>query len=1168
MLWIWGDAIEKNLSRLGISRQALPEERLVLERVCGKEALQKKLLRRLEGNHLSGMERNRLVRLCRRHSRALFTSRSLTLLWAPLLTSCQRLQAWSHEVAWEVVGGVQMVRGSNGVPFCPASDGGPQSKFDALFDTREAFDGLRYSFLMALYADLMSLGSILRTSALPVVEQEYMEVIWEEYVCPAAMFTLQVGPGSDFAESVWQSWRDAVCSEDQQYYLSVEELMLVCELARKDVVIFRQDHASQSCVYAGSVCGFTACPPVQVKLSCAGNSRGRGHFERLAFTTDCEFATPACSGLNQHSVGSREVSCSQAGMSLRSGRAARSNLPQGVPTLCQDVGSAMQEPVRRRLRRKTTAGEGKPSLHQASGVSELAAGQGVERSDADGAPEEWRGYYKLGCGQLGETEHPCKALEEALRVLSQHLRSEPTLPAHLECLSQSMAHARATDCAVQLPCKHCAFSGCAWTGLDDDSLQAHLSAAHDDLLRPVAALLVSDVLDNAGAVWASYAAAVAEVNRRGAPVVCPSIDRRCLYEYAGAFQGENTVALICFSCARRFPWCRSLRGCNIDWIHPFQQVPGESSKFVFCGMSAAETAEIYGLDQFLRAYGQCDTADINLKERMDEFKDWRLELPFPSGCLSVVCCPEDKICDVGSCSPTMCCTQCRIPACRECMTGLRSDACCEFTMPAMALANDLMIYYAPAELYDRKVSVLEMICASPCITSMLCFSLEKKYRGQHRAFDEKVHMNRHRMGARGNATSFPLPLEDILRQFSQPSSPLSASNVVALPWTGPELANFVSVLLKTSAEGDTAESLGRFIHQAIVRRDVVVELIVNAHSRKHPAYRGLDLAAVRCKAQSLPLCGVPEEIMQLMPHDDRLEKIVVQKAATPSPGRGTVEDAAAHLAHAKPNGVVLEKSSYDEADVNAQRLEALRAFRESMQAESDDGDGEWDEKLNEEPESDEPMSAQVPDGGGSSHVIVTGNKMLDQFEPWYFGVAFAFVFKYCTGMPDWPEFMKKRRYRRHAQAPWVDFDMWVRIMGRRVEAQLARDWNFGFVSWNLLFRSTLNLSRSLFCHSSRDRHGVHEPISAESLGQGAIELCKSLWGKYTDLDGRVREVRGDITKLRFVPGLSWAAKQLLQNMEHVSRRVPGTQETRSLMRFQTQAMRIFYGTAIFCNFLS
>ena len=46
------------------------------------------------------------------------------------------------------------------------------------------------------------------------------------------------------------------------------------------------------------------------------------------------------------------------------------------------------------------------------------------------------------------------------------------------------------------------------------------------------------------------------------------------------------------------------------------------------------------------------------------------------------------------------------------------------------------------------------------------------------------------------------------------------------------------------------------------------------------------------------------------------------------------------------------------------------------------------------------------------YITNIGNDMLKQFEPWYFGVAFAFCFKYCTGMPDITMFGKTRRGRR------------------------------------------------------------------------------------------------------------------------------------------------------------
>ena len=57
-----------------------------------------------------------------------------------------------------------------------------------------------------------------------------------------------------------------------------------------------------------------------------------------------------------------------------------------------------------------------------------------------------------------------------------------------------------------------------------------------------------------------------------------------------------------------------------------------------------------------------------------------------------------------------------------------------------------------------------------------------------------------------------------------------------------------------------------------------------------------------------------------------------------------------------------------------------------------------------------------------------------------------------------------------------------------------------------------------------------------------------------------------MTKVRYFPGISAAAKRLLQNVEHTSRRKAGTQETRRLMRFDTHANRVRYGVPIFVTF--
>ena len=92
---------------------------------------------------------------------------------------------------------------------------------------------------------------------------------------------------------------------------------------------------------------------------------------------------------------------------------------------------------------------------------------------------------------------------------------------------------------------------------------------------------------------------------------------------------------------------------------------------------------------------------------------------------------------------------------------------------------------------------MEIICASPCITSMICFSLEVKYGNM---YNTQHLMQRHRVGARGNATTFPLPWEMLLRELQNIDTVDAASSSVQLPRTGKELQHVVQILLKTNDE--------------------------------------------------------------------------------------------------------------------------------------------------------------------------------------------------------------------------------------------------------------------------------------------------------------------------------------------------------------------------------
>ena len=62
--------------------------------------------------------------------------------------------------------------------------------------------------------------------------------------------------------------------------------------------------------------------------------------------------------------------------------------------------------------------------------------------------------------------------------------------------------------------------------------------------------------------------------------------------------------------------------------------------------------------------------------------------------------------------------------------------------------------------------------------------------------DEFVHGNEHRMAARGNATSFPLPWQDVSKQLTDGEQMEELGRSASLPRTGQELIHVVSIVVK------------------------------------------------------------------------------------------------------------------------------------------------------------------------------------------------------------------------------------------------------------------------------------------------------------------------------------------------------------------------------------
>ncbi|CAJ1350578.1 unnamed protein product, partial [Effrenium voratum] len=352
-------------------------------------------------------------------------------------------------------------------------------------------------------------------------------------------------------------------------------------------------------------------------------------------------------------------------------------------------------------------------------------------------------------------------------------------------------------------------------------------------------------------------------------------------------------------------------------------------------------------------------------------------------------------------------------------------------------------------------------------------------------------MARHRFGARGNALSFPLPWEDVLQALQA-----GGDRAAALPRCGAELGQLVRVLLKTNKKGKTTDAeIKGLIHQANVRREVVVNLVLDMKRLGHPSFAGADEEGVRLRAAALPTDGVPPEVLKVVAQvdadfDDAEDKLQPQKAATPCDGRQEdVAAAGATFAAQRARAVVAEGCA--EEDANQAAAAALKKLREELATEA-------------ELRSMEKLEVRA------------GNQLVDQFQPLYFAVAFCFCFPRGTACPDVrnsaaraeeEEGRRSRRERSEAGAPRVNIRAWAAAMQRRVEAQFRRDWTFGFAVWNYLFRTAVNLQKNAYMFSAPDADGGgYHLLKPEEIVAGAQELARRLNGTYTDVNGGEKPV--------------------------------------------------------------
>ena len=183
--------------------------------------------------------------------------------------------------------------------------------------------------------------------------------------------------------------------------------------------------------------------------------------------------------------------------------------------------------------------------------------------------------------------------------------------------------------------------------------------------------------------------------------------------------------------------------------------------------------------------------------------------------------------------------------------------------------------------------------------------------------DSVMHKHQHRVQARGDATTFLMPWESWLSELRRLEETEGEGGVPDVPRIGSELASVVQVLLKTS-EPRNAADMKRFIHQANVRRHVVVNRIAEAKRRGHRAYARVDMGRVAQKAKQLPENDVPGDSVRLPPYDSHRDKMRIQKNATPiDTSKDTPGEAGMTLQRQRPNAVAKEKNSQPAVDASS-----------------------------------------------------------------------------------------------------------------------------------------------------------------------------------------------------------------------------------------------------------
>jgi hypothetical protein len=378
--------------------------------------------------------------------------------------------------------------------------------------------------------------------------------------------------------------------------------------------------------------------------------------------------------------------------------------------------------------------------------------------------------------------------EHAILKLREQFRERPTLP-HGVC--KENLESGSTGIAT-LPKKHCAFQRCAWHGDTDAELLEHLANVHVSAFEnldwdsSLAYHTVETIEPRKKRIFAMYTAAIRAAEQSMVPCVGDLIDRRCRNSFLEMMNDENVYAPICLVCARVLPFEKYDTACEIQYRSLWE-------KGLFLGMCRADAEACMGFVNFLNEHSTPNLhgkkiaggTGVNLKNNMQQFDGWTLQVPFEPQ-LQVLCCPEDVRCDGAHPPGVHMCERCEAPVCNDCYYQLYK----RHKLPRYGICNDLWIGQIDEYIYKNKVTYVELLCASPIHPVVLCYQMHHQQSNVSQTLEQPVHFAESTTRAWGNITGFLLKWEDIVNQ-------LRDIECAKLPRTDEELLQVINVIIYT-----------------------------------------------------------------------------------------------------------------------------------------------------------------------------------------------------------------------------------------------------------------------------------------------------------------------------------------------------------------------------------